>query len=184
MKKISLGALIVGAIIGLGISYVTAVLVDVTGTPQFCGSCHSMKPMVETFENSVHGGNNPHGFAVHHCTDCHLPKNTLIGYLVAKGISGTKDALAEFGLISKVDFKKHYWKMEEYVYDNGCLECHHMVKEPQKAFGMSEESRFAHEQYWNDRNQGKNVSCTKCHNDHTSINFAHPELLETLQEEK
>jgi len=103
MKKSTLGALIVGAIIGLGISYIIAIVVDVTGTPKFCASCHSMKPMVESFHESVHGGNNKSGFSVHHCTDCHLPKESLIGYLIAKGISGTKDALAEFGIINKVE---------------------------------------------------------------------------------
>ena len=180
MKKVTLGALIAGAIIGLGISYVTAVMVDVTGEPNFCGKCHTMKPMVESFHKSVHGGNNPHGFAVHHCTDCHLPHNSLIGYLIAKGISGTKDALAEFGLIHKVDFKENFWEMKNYTYDNGCLKCHHMVKEPEKAFGMSEESRYAHEQYWKDKKAGKDISCVSCHNDYNMVNFAHPNLLDKL----
>jgi len=144
MKKSTLGALIVGAIIGLGISYIIAVVVHITETPKFCGSCHSMKPMVESFHESVHGGNNKHGLSVPYCTDCHLPKDSLIGFLIAKGISGAKDALAEVGVINKVDFKKHFWKMNHYVYDNNCLICHKMVKEPSKAFGMSKESKFAH----------------------------------------
>jgi len=180
MKKSTLGALIVGAIIGLGISYIIAIVVDVTGTPKFCASCHSMKPMVESFHESVHGGNNKSGFSVHHCTDCHLPKESLIGYLIAKGISGTKDALAEFGIINKVDFKKNFWNMKHYVYDNSCLECHKMVKEPSKAFGMSEESRFAHEFYWREKKANKDISCVTCHNDYTTPNFAHPNLLDRL----
>ena len=182
MKKATLGALIAGAVIGLGISYVTAVMVDITGQPKFCGSCHTMKPMVESFHQSVHGGNNQHGFAVHHCTDCHLPHNSLIGYLIAKGISGTRDAMAQFGLIHRVDFKENFWEMKHYTYDSGCLQCHHMVKEPEKAVGMSEESRYAHEQYWKEKNAGKDISCVSCHNDHTMSGFAHPNLLDRLNE--
>ena len=184
MKKSTLGALIAGAVIGLGISYVAAVLVDVTGKPNFCASCHTMKPMVESFHQSVHGGNNPHGFVVHHCTDCHLPKNSLIGYLVAKGISGTRDALAEFGIIKKVDFKENFNEMKDYVYDSACLQCHHMVKEPEKAFGMSEASRFAHESYWKDKKAGQDISCVSCHNDYSMADFAHPNLLERLDSQK
>jgi len=183
MKKATLGALIAGAIIGLGISYVAAVLVDVTGKPNFCASCHTMKPMVESFHESVHGGNNAHGFAVHHCTDCHLPKNSLIGYLFAKGVSGTRDALAQFGLIHMVDFKENFWEMKHYVYDSACLECHHMVKEPEKAIGMSEESRYAHKEYWKAKNAGEDISCINCHNDYSMANFAHPNLLNRLNKE-
>jgi len=183
MKKATLGALIAGAVIGLGISYVAAVLVDVTGKPEFCASCHTMKPMVESFHHSVHGGDNPQGFAVHHCTDCHLPKNSLMGYLVAKGISGTRDALAEFGLIKKVDFKENFWEMKHYVYDSACLQCHHMVKEPEKAISMSESSRFAHKYYWTQKKEGADISCVSCHNDYTMPHFAHPGLLDKLREE-
>jgi nitrate/TMAO reductase-like tetraheme cytochrome c subunit len=181
MKKATIGALICGAIIGLGISYITAILVDKTGQPNFCESCHTMKPMVESFHYSVHGGNNPQGFEVHHCTDCHLPHNSLMGYLIAKGISGTKDALAEFGIIKKVDFKENFWEMKHYVYDSACLKCHEGMKDPQKAVGLSEDIKKIHEQYyWNAKAQGKDVSCVTCHNDYTMTHFAHPNLLETL----
>ena len=183
MKKATLGAIIVGVIVGLGISYIAAVLVDVTGKPNFCVSCHTMKPMVETFEYSVHGGNNPQGFAVHHCTDCHLPKKSLMGYLIAKGISGTRDALAEFGIISKVDFKENFWEMKHYVYDSACLECHKGIEEPEKSIGLSENVKEIHEKfYWAAKNSGQDVSCVDCHNDHTMTNFAHPGLMDKLNE--
>ena len=180
MKKSTLGALVVGAIIGLGISYIIAIVINITETPEFCGSCHSMKPMVESFHASVHGGSNKSGFSVHHCTDCHLPKDSLIGFLVAKGITGVKDVLAELGVINKVDFKEHFWNMNHYVYDNNCLICHKMVKEPKKAFEMSKESRFAHEFYWKEKKANKDISCVTCHNDYVTPNFAHPNLLDRL----
>ncbi|QCT94371.1 cytochrome C [Caminibacter mediatlanticus TB-2] len=189
MKKATLGALIAGAVIGLGISYVTAIMVDKTSTPEFCASCHTMKPMVDSFKFSVHGGNNPQGFAATHCTDCHLPHNSLIGYLIAKGISGTRDALAEFGIIKKVDFKDNFWEMDKYVYDSGCLKCHKGIeklkdKNVGEVIGLTLNSQKVHKEfYWNKKERGEKVSCVACHNDNTMTHFAHPNLLETLQSE-
>ena len=184
MDKKKLFAWAGGAIVGLGIAYIAAVAVDVTGKDSFCVSCHTMEPMVQSFHRSVHGGNNQFGFKAHHCTDCHLPHESLAGYLIAKGISGTRDALAEVGLIHKVDFKENFHEMKKYTYDSGCLHCHEMVKEPKKAFGMSDSANFAHEQYWKDKKAGKNVSCVDCHNDAVMPNFAHPGLLDTLRNQK
>lgn len=173
-----------GAVVGLGIAYAAAVMVDITGQDKFCISCHTMEPMGKSFEISVHGGNNPHGFKVHHCTDCHLPHESLAGYLVAKGISGTRDALAEVGIIKKVDFKENIHEMEHYTYDSGCLHCHAKVEDPKTAYGMSEASRFAHTEYWKDKKAGKDVSCVRCHNDINMPNFAHPGLVDALKKQK
>jgi len=179
-----LWAWIGGAVVGLGIAYVAAVAVDVTGQDKFCVSCHTMEPEVSTFEFSVHGGNNPHGFKAHHCTDCHLPHESIAGYLVMKGISGTRDALAEFGIIKKVDFEENLKEMNRYVYDSGCLHCHAKVEDPETAYGMSEASRFAHTQYWKDKKAGKDVSCVNCHNDINMPNFAHPGIVDALKKQK
>ena len=183
-KKVLWGSLICGVIIGLGISYIAAVAVDKTGTPEFCMSCHEMKPMGETFKYSVHGGNNPQGFAAHHCTDCHLPHNSLAGYLVMKGISGTRDFLAHIGLKKMVDFKENFNEMENYVYDSACLHCHEGIKEPERAIGLSENIKQIHEKYyWEPKKAGEDISCVRCHNDKTMTHFAHPNLLEALSQE-
>ena len=185
MKKSTLGALIAGAVIGLGISYVAAVMVDYTATPEFCSSCHEMKPMAESFKISVHGGNNPQGFAAHHCTDCHLPHNSLAGYLVMKGISGTRDMMAHVGLIKMVDFKENYHEMKNYVYDSGCLHCHEGIKNIDEESGLSFEMKEVHKKfYWDAKKAGKDVSCVTCHNDSTQSHFAHPNLLQTLSSEE
>jgi len=185
-KKILWGSLIGGVVIGLGISYGIAVGVDITGKPEFCAMCHEMKPMKETFEVSVHGGNNAHGFAAHHCTDCHVSHAGVISYLVTKGMSATKDALAKIGLIHMVDFKENFWEMKEYVYDNACLHCHigiEKLKEEEHIVGMSEDLQKVHKTYyWKAKEEGKDVSCVNCHNDYVMPNFAHPNLLEALSE--
>ncbi len=180
MKKITT-VLLIGLILGLAISFVTALVVEKTSTPEFCASCHTMKPMVKSFNISVHGSNNKHGYSVAHCTDCHLPHDSLAGYLVAKGITGAKDGLAEIGLLGKPDFEKKYAEMGRYVYDNGCLKCHTGIKNPDTAHKMSQASKFAHKLYWKEKKEHKNISCVSCHNDSTNQNFAHPELLEHLR---
>jgi len=180
-KKVIWGSLICGVIIGLGLSYGAAVGVEETGKPQFCMSCHEMKPMGETFKISVHGGNNPYGFAATECTDCHLPHNSIAGYLVMKGISGTRDFLAHIGLIHKVNFRKNFNNMQDYVYDSACLKCHKGIRNPEKAIGLTPAIREIHEEYyWKPKREGKNISCVTCHNDRTMVNFAHPNLLEVL----
>ena len=174
-------ALIGGAVIGIGLSFIGAVMVDKTGQPEFCTKCHEMKPMGETFKFSVHGGNNPVGFAAHHCTDCHLPHDSLIGYLWHKGMSGMRDGLAHAGTIHKVDFKENFWRMDEYVYDSACLKCHEGIKNIDEESGLAENIKYIHKEfYWKPKEAGEEVSCTKCHNDYTHPNFAHPNLLEAL----
>jgi cytochrome c-type protein NapC len=184
MKKIW-WAVLGGAVLGMGISFVAAVLVDKTGQPQFCTSCHEMKPMGESFKFSVHGGNNPQGFSAHHCTDCHLPHDSLIGYLWKKGLSGLRDGLAHSGLIKRVDFKENFWEMKKYTFDSGCLKCHEGIKEPEKAVGLASNIKEIHEKYyWEPKKAGKDISCVSCHNDYTHPNFAHPNLLERLDNQK
>ncbi len=180
-----LGALIGGAVLGLGLAYIAAVAVDYTGQPKFCESCHEMKPMADSFEVSVHGGNNAQGFAAHHCTDCHLPHNSLGGYLVMKGISGGRDFLAHIGLMKQVDFKENFHEMDKYVYDSACLHCHEGIKNIDKPSGLSANIRNIHKKfYWDAKKDGKDVSCVSCHNDYNQANFAHPNLLSTLGKEE
>ena len=184
-KKVFWGTLICGVVIGLGISYIAAVGVEETGKPEFCMKCHEMKPMGESLKFSVHGGNNPQGFSVNECTDCHLPHNSLAGYLIAKGISGSRDFLAHIGLMKMVDFKENFYDMKRYVYDSACLHCHKGMRDPEKAVGLSENIKEIHEKYyWAAKGEGKDVSCVTCHNDHAMVNFAHPNLLESLSEQK
>ncbi len=179
MKKVVV-VLLIGLILGLAVSFVTAVVVEKTSTPKFCGSCHTMKPMVKSFNISVHGSNNKHGYSVAHCTDCHLPHDSLAGYLIAKGITGIKDGLIEIGMFKNPDFEKKYAEMSSYVYDSGCLKCHTGIKNPSAAYKMSEASKYAHKLYWKEKKEHKNISCVSCHNDSTNPNFAHPELLERI----
>ncbi len=179
MKKWVLVAIVVIVLI-IGFSYISLVAINTTSEPQFCMKCHTMKPMAESFALSMHGGNNQIGFKAAHCTDCHLPHNNLAEYLIAKGTTGTRDILAEIGLTGKADFSSNYFNYDRYVYDSGCLKCHEDIKNPSKAYGLDPDIRNIHEYYWGKKKEGTHISCTYCHNDYNTPNFAHPGLLDSL----
>ncbi len=140
-----------------------------------CASCHAMKPMVRSFYLSIHGGNNKYGFAVTSCTDCHLPHNSLTGFLIAKGIRGLTDIFANIGLTKKANLREHYYHMKEFVFDSGCMQCHSNLRNNNSH--ISAAARFAHHYYFTHR---KELSCVSCHNDMTTPNFAHPGLLDEV----
>jgi len=80
--------LIVGIIIGVGISYSSAVEIEKTESGRFCAKCHTMEPMTQTHYASAHGGHNKYGVAAQ-CIDCHLPHDTLSNYRAPLKIGDT-----------------------------------------------------------------------------------------------
>ncbi len=97
MKKI----LIATALIGFGVfiafplfslAYYTMVR---TSTPQFCASCHEIKPAVVAWRSSTHT-NNAAGVVVD-CMDCHLPApQDTFDFFFAKSYHGLKDVAVHF----------------------------------------------------------------------------------------
>lgn len=141
------GAGIIGAVVG----------VKLTSDAEFCGSCHSMEPMVKSWEQSIHGGKNRDG-VVTDCVDCHLPHDNLVNYMFAKSVTGINDVCVEtFGDVSKIDWKANRKTRSHYVYDSGCMKCHKNLEESSmpnpKAF-------IAHKAYFLDK-EGK--TCVDCH---------------------
>lgn len=98
--------------------------IEITSRAEFCGVCHVMEPMVESFKASTHGGNNPRGITSA-CTDCHVSHQNVFTHFVGKARSGTHD----IWVVLTTDETKNDWqalreRREEYVYDSGCLTCH------------------------------------------------------------
>jgi len=124
MKKFIIGAILVGFGIVLSfplfsMSYYTMVR---TSTPQFCASCHEIKPAVVTWRSSTHT-NNASGVVVD-CMDCHLPApQDTFDFFFAKTTHGLKDVVAHFA-------GKEYdrQKMREAAYEafdnDQCQKCH------------------------------------------------------------
>lgn len=124
MKKyIIAGALVtVGILVAfplLSLSYYTMVR---TSTPEFCASCHEIKPAVIAWRSSTHT-NNAAGVVVD-CMDCHLPApQETFDFFFAKSYHGLKDVAVHF-------FGKEYdrAKARESAYDafdnKECQKCH------------------------------------------------------------
>jgi len=121
-------------LVGLAMGFVFAIIVvlasgfmvETTNTDTFCVSCHAMTPFRTAWQNSVHGGKNPQGFAAQ-CVDCHLPHGNFVEYLVAKANTGTSDVIANI----TIDPLEHDWaknaaeKRTEFTFDSACRKCHH-----------------------------------------------------------
>lgn len=171
-KKFSFGIWVIvgiiasGIVVGMLISFTTVVAVKHTSDVNFCGSCHSMKPMAEAYRNSVHGGYGDSGVMAK-CADCHLPHTSTLGYLVQKAKTGMWDVWVESTHdTSKIDWFERREERRNWVYDTGCLHCHenllHGTKTNKKAF-------VAHKAYFSkkllvDGEDGKeNAKCVDCH---------------------
>ena len=116
--------LIVGIIIGVGISYSSAVEIKKTESGEFCAKCHTMKPMTQTHYASAHGGHNKYGVAAQ-CIDCHLPHDTLSNYIMTKAKFGLHDVYAEFFTnTSDINWSKKRQHADKFVFNSGCLSCH------------------------------------------------------------
>jgi nitrate/TMAO reductase-like tetraheme cytochrome c subunit len=158
-----LALVIVGLIIGAGGVIATQVMVNATGTNDFCsGACHSMQWVANEYRQSVHFANRTGVRAT--CHDCHIPHDypRLLWY---KAKAGIKDAIGEArGVISTEDkFKKERQRMAESVWaeyketnSENCQHCHAFDKDivaKQKDF-----VRPMHEQVL-----AKAATCVDCH---------------------
>jgi cytochrome c-type protein NapC/trimethylamine-N-oxide reductase cytochrome c-type subunit TorC len=97
MKKVVIAAILVGVGIVIAfplfsMSYYTMVR---TSTPEFCASCHEIKPAVVAWRSSTHT-NNAAGVVVD-CMDCHLPApQDTFDFFFAKSYHGIKDVVIHF----------------------------------------------------------------------------------------
>ena len=97
MKKYMLAAILVGVgiLIAFPLFSMTYYTMVRTSTPDFCASCHEIKPAVVAWRSSTHV-NNPQGF-VADCMDCHLPApHKTFDFFFAKTFHGVKDVIKHF----------------------------------------------------------------------------------------
>jgi len=90
-------------------------LIELTETPKFCGSCHSMDPQHTAWEHSAHRQAR--------CIDCHLPNDNPANHYFWKSIDGNKDVFYEFSGLREHDEIKlspHGHK----VLQGNCIRCH------------------------------------------------------------
>lgn len=123
-------------LIGIGVFFVLVIIswmvtetgIEISSHADFCGVCHAMEPMVKSYRDSVHGGNNPRGIMAA-CTDCHTSHENVVKHFFTKARSGTHDIWTTLVRDeSTLDWQAKREEHNEYVYDSGCLTCHRNLK--------------------------------------------------------
>ncbi len=108
----------------LGIIALAAIAVKgmfaVTGTPEFCVSCHTMKSQYRNWSHSAH--RNKAG-----CSDCHVPQENVAAKLAAKTRDGFNHVYA-FAL-DKVPDPIRLKPGSRKTVMNNCVRCHKQLVE-------------------------------------------------------
>jgi len=129
-----------------------------TSTPEFCGSCHEIRPAVMAWKMSTHV-NNEQGF-VADCMDCHLPApQDTFDFFFAKTFHGIKDVIKHF-TIEEYDRQKNREAAYASFKNAECQKCHrNLLAMPHKRGAM-----LAHRTVLYPR-PGYEKKCVDCHYD-------------------
>ncbi len=153
-------------LVGLIIAYITTIAVKETSGVNFCSSCHSMQPMANAYLNSVHGGFGKSGF-VAKCADCHLPHDSLHGYLIQKVRTGIHDVVTEITKDTyNIDWKEKREERRHFTYDSSCLHCHENLL---RATKPNKKAFLAHKAYFSGKlkvevdHKKVPAMCVDCH---------------------
>ncbi len=135
---------------------ITDTIVHETSGAEFCGSCHTMTPMVDSYREDVHGGAGPRGVQAK-CTQCHIPHDNAINYMFMKTRFGIHDAWAQLTYdLDAIDWQEKRAHSENFVFDSGCLECH---SDLERSSESSSVSFVAHRPYFLGQIDDKCVTC-------------------------
>lgn len=117
IKSHTLALLAGGFIVGVAACGLGSAVMAATGSPEFCGTCHSMKQETWSFAESSHSRLE--------CTDCHLPHDNAVIYMVEKGRTGMVDMYHEV----MRDYPAHISLSEDAraTVNGNCLRCHEGV---------------------------------------------------------
>lgn len=162
--------ILIGMLIALGI----AETFHKIGNDKFCGGCHVMTPMVETWKKSVHGGNNDKGVAAE-CASCHTDYSSSTAYTYTKVKAGIRDVFNyKFHTPTEDYFLNENNDNRSYVYDSGCLKCHKKIAESPE---VKQSTRNIHAGYFENKESNDRMRCGSCH----KAEIAHPGLEELLK---
>jgi len=160
MKKfLKTGVLVlVGILIAFPLFSMTYYTMVRTSTPDFCASCHEIRPAVNQWRASTHV-NNAHGF-VADCMDVHLPApHKAVDFVVAKTFHGDKDVVKHFTMD---EYDRQENRAAAYrSFDNAqCQKCHrNLLGMPHRRGAM-----LAHRTVLYPR-PGYEKKCVDCHYD-------------------
>jgi len=171
MKKSMIAAILVGIgiIIAFPLFSITYYTMVRTSTPDFCATCHEIKPAVVAWRASTHV-NNAQGF-VADCMDCHLPApHKTFDFFFAKTMHGAKDVFRHF-TIKEYDRRENREAAYASFTNDQCQKCHrNLLAMPDRSGAM-----LAHRSVLYPR-PGYEKKCVDCHydlvhNDRATIQF-------------
>ena len=129
-----------------------------TSTPEFCATCHEIKPAVRAWRESTHV-NNAVG-VVADCMDCHLPApQDTFDFFFAKSYHGLKDVAVHF-FVDEYDREKARKSAYAAFNNDQCQKCHrNLLNIPNSRGAM-----LAHRSVIYAR-EGYEKKCVDCHYD-------------------
>lgn len=151
-RTVPIFLVVVGVLLSAG-----AVAVPLTNHPQFCASCHTIRPSVESWEASSHKDVT--------CVECHV-RPGLAGFLEDKVLKGLTDvAITWFGTPTEPH------DLHAHVDSEVCVRCHRAILRvsevssrdlpaPVNAIGLVMSHR-KHMEAFGQRGRGE--GCTTCH---------------------
>ena len=159
---LAIAALIVCAVVGGALTAAAAVTLHLTGTEQFCISCHELRDNAYAeFKGTIHDKNRT---GVHvECADCHLPRE-LVPMLMRK-VEASREVWGH--IRGKLDTKEKYakaryemavreWTRMKKNHSQECRNCHDFdAMDPEK------QSEAARERHAKAKSAG--TDCIDCH---------------------
>lgn len=141
-------------------------VVHITGKYPFCGSCHEWDGAIAqtNLMDTTHGANNKNGINIT-CTDCHLPHDNILRYILTKAKNGIREGITAFitGNPNKKDWlnnREHARKF--YTFDSSCLRCHNNIFVSNDGNKTTSISKI-HSKYLEFKNTNDEFKCTQCH---------------------
>lgn len=159
LSKKSLG---IGAVGVLVLVLVSTAGVKLTGTTEFCLSCHEMAVHAQELKASPHA-KDAEGKEIG-CSQCHIPNGNLVRMLAGKAYLGTRDAWVHF-VDGGYDLDRAHMQVvaRRFTDDANCRACHEDLKRNAKNDGpISKEGDLAHQSYLGENGQSRS-GCAGCH---------------------
>lgn len=154
MKSIFI--LCLGGVLGVSVFLITHITMLKTSTPEFCASCHEIRPAYNEWKTSSHAVNDKGVVAV--CKDCHMPQpEHTARFFYTKTIHGIKDV---FGHLVGGDYDRHESRLAAYesIDNSYCMSCHKNILYISNKRG----AMLAHRTVLYPR-AGYEKKCTDCH---------------------
>ena len=166
---------LMGAIVGVVAVLCGNKAMYLTGTEEFCASCHVHPHAFDSWKKSTHV-NNKAGVKVQ-CIDCHLPPKGNFYYFREKARTGLYDLWSYWTkdhASINWEAKKQLEHAVKITYNESCKRCHTNLF-PR---GLSDDGGTAHLYY--EANEKKlNLQCISCHLDvgHYNPNYKHSRMM-------